>query len=317
MRQKVLVTGTSGFLGKALCSSLHSRKDLFVMSVARTKSNIIADEHIIIENIVDCDWESLSVSPDVVIHLAGRAHILNEKSRSPISEFRKVNVDATLKLAKFAAAKGAKKFIYVSSIKVNGEERDYPYSVNDEPHPQEPYGLSKLEAEKALEHIARETEMEVIIIRPPLVYGPEVKANFYQLVRIVDKKWPLPLKNISNHRSFIYLENLIDFIAFCIDRSYGQFQTFLVSDHEVVSTPELINIIGDALSINVKLFKLPSFIFNIADLLFKDKIRRLTGSLYLTPNCLEWSPPYSMKEGISNTIRWYQNQAKSDAREKI
>jgi nucleoside-diphosphate-sugar epimerase len=241
------------------------------------------------------------------VHLAARVHLLNDKSFEPLTEFRSVNVDGTANFARQAAAAGVRRFVYLSSIKVNGEltEVGHPFTADDAPAPEDPYGLSKHEAEQALRQIAADTGMEVVIIRPPLVYGPGVKANFESMMRWLARGVPLPLAAVTqNRRSLVALDNLVDLIATCLSHPAAANQTFLVSDGEDLSTVDLLKRMGAALGCPARLFHLPSGLLKLgAALVRKPGIyQRLCGSLQLdiakTRQLLGWSPLVSVDEGL-------------------
>jgi nucleoside-diphosphate-sugar epimerase len=237
---------------------------------------------------------------------------MNDKSADPLEEFRKINVDTTIHLAKQAAAAGVRRFIFLSSIKVNGESTKLgsPFTAGDLPTPQDPYGVSKHEAERALHTIVEQTGMEVVIIRPPLVYGPGVKANFAFMIHIIQRGLPLPLASIAgNRRSLVALGNLVDLIVTCINHPAAANQTFLVSDDEDVSTAELLRRMGQALNRPAKLFYIPSLLLRFgAALLNKSEIyQRLCGSLQVditkTKALLNWKPPLSVDQGLRQLIK--------------
>jgi len=212
----------------------------------------------------DTKWDDALVSIDTVVHLAARVHVMDDASSNPITEYRKVNVEGTKCFAIAAAKAGIKRFVYISSIKVNGEGKAVAYTEDDEETPVDPYGVSKWEAEQELHQISDTTNIEVVILRPPLVYGPGVKANFLQLFKIVERRIPLPLSSIKNRRSFIYLGNLVDVIITCMTNTNAAGKTYLVSDGEDVSTPELIRRIGAASGRRALLLPIPVWIMRMA-----------------------------------------------------
>lgn len=237
---------------------------------------------------------------------------MQERADNPLAEFRRVNVDGTLNLGAQAAAAGVRRFVFVSSVKVNGEftAPERAFSAADSPAPQDPYGISKMEAEKGLRRIAAETGMEVVIVRPPLVYGPSVKANFAALMRAVQRGVPLPLASVTrNRRSFVALDNLLDLLITCIDHPAAANQTFLVSDGEDLSTADLLYRLGQALGKPVRLFPAPPSLLQFgANLLGRgDAARRLLGNLQVdighTRNILHWNPPVSVDEGLRRAVK--------------
>jgi nucleoside-diphosphate-sugar epimerase len=308
-----LVTGANGFVGTALCKRL--RRDAVPVRVAIRVLNadIDAAENIAIGSIsLLTDWSSVLINVNQVVHLAARVHVMHEKSVDPIAEFRRVNVDATVNLAKQAASVGVKRFIYLSSIKVNGEftEDGHPFTADDVPAPEDPYGISKFEAEEALRQIANETGMEVVIIRPPLVYGPGVKANFGSMMHWLRRGIPLPLGALTkNKRSMVALGNLVDLITACLNHPAAANQTFLVSDGEDLSTADLLQRTATALGVNVRLFYGPPALLKLlAKLLGKEAVyQRLCGSLQIdmtkTQQLLNWRPPLSVQKGLSLAAR--------------
>ena len=234
-----------------------------------------------------------------------------ERAHNPLVEFRRVNVDGTLNLGRQAAAAGVRRFVFVSSIKVNGEDTPSGrrFSNGDAPTPQDPYGISKMEAEQGLRQIAADTGMEVVIVRPPLVYGPGVKANFAALMRAVQRGIPLPLTSVThNRRSFVALDNLVDLLITCIDHPAAANQTFLVSDGEDLSTADLLRRLGSAMEKPARLFPVPPSLLQLgANLLGKgDMAQRLLGNLQVdishTRQTLGWTPPVSVDEGLRRAV---------------
>lgn len=309
----ILVTGENGFVGSALCASL-CRNGTAVRAAVRTlNSHSDRVEVVEVGNLSSkTDWTVPLKSINEVVHLAARVHVMNDQSADPLEEFRKINVDATIHLAKQAAAAGVRRFIYLSTIKVNGESTQLgrPFTAEDLPRPQDPYGVSKYEAERELRKIAEQTGMEVVIIRPPLVYGPGVKANFASMMQIIQRGVPLPLASVtSNRRSLVALDNLVDLIMTCITHPAAANQTFLVSDDEDVSTAELLRRIGLALNKPAKLFYVPKLLLQLGAALFnKSEIyQRLCGSLQVdinkTKELLNWKPPLSVDQGLRQVIK--------------
>ena len=250
------------------------------------------------------------------MHLAARVHVMNDKNPDPLAEFRRVNVEATANLARQAAAAGVKRFVFLSSVKVNGEftEAGQPFTADDAPAPEDPYGVSKHEAEELLRQIAAETGMEVVIIRPPLVYGPGVKANFQSMMRWLARGVPLPLAAVTeNRRSLVALDNLVDLIVTCLNHPAAANQTFLVSDGEDISTAELLNRMGAAMGKPARLFYLPPTLLKLgASVLKRPGIyQRLCGSLQLdiakTRQLLGWTPPVSVDEGLRRAAEGFRS----------
>ena len=262
------------------------------------------------------EWSAALTGMDVVIHLAARVHVMNERADDPLTEFRQVNVFGTERLARSAVASGVRRLVYVSSIKVNGEQtaENETFSESDVPHPQDPYGISKWEAERILSQIAEETGLEVVIVRPPLVYGPEVKGNFAQMLRVLDKGIPLPLASVRNLRSLVYVENLADALIACASHPAAAGQTYLVSDGEDISTSGLLNFLAESIGRPARLFPCPPGLLQVlANWVGKGaQAERLLGSLQVDSakirRDLNWVPPYTLQQGLQATAEWYRNQ---------
>lgn len=306
---KTLITGASGFVGQALCAALTAQQ-YDVIAAVRSDIHINGCKSLTVGHIDDQTvWASSLHGVDVVIHLAARVHIMNDTSADPLAEFRKVNVEGTLNLARQAANAGVKRFIFVSSVKVNGEltEAGKPFNENSVTDPQDAYGISKLEAEQGLLSIAQETGMEVVIIRPPLVYGAGVKANFASMMRAVRRGIPLPLGAIHNKRSFVYVGNLVSVIMCCIDHPAAANQVFMVSDGNDLSTTELLRCCAEALGVKARLLPLPQKLLEMGAALLgkRDVAQRLCGSLQVditkARTMLGWTPPFSVADGLKAT----------------
>jgi nucleoside-diphosphate-sugar epimerase len=307
---RVAITGATGFIGSALLAQLAARQ-LPVHQVSHSSIEIAGAQY--------------------VIHCAARAHIMRDEALEPLTEYRRVNVQGTLNLARRAAAVGVKRFVFLSSVKVNGESTDGlprlgapndgttssrgagrprgdPFRVNDEPRPEDAYGLSKWEAEQGLWKIAYQTGMEVAVVRPPLVYGPGVKGNFVRLLDLVRSGVPLPLAAVNNLRSFIGLDNLVDLLIRCVDHPKAAGQTLLVSDGQDLSTPELLRLIANAMGRPARLFPVPASLLRLAGRTLGrlNEVDRLVGSLQVdssaTREVLGWTPPVSVEEGIKRMV---------------
>lgn len=314
---RVLLTGASGFVGRGLLKRLCLQPKLDVVAALRgpmadlpepvTKLQVGALE-------ADTHWPLDGV--DVVIHCAARVHVMAEQAADPLAEFRRVNVEGTLSLARQAAEAGVRRLIFISSVKVNGEctYLASPFVADARPQPVDPYGISKMEAEQGLRKLATDTGMEVVIIRPTLVYGPGVKANFLSMMRWLHKGVPLPFGAIDNRRSLVALDNLVDLILTCIDHPAAANQTFLVSDGEDLSTTELLRRMGLALGKPARLLPVPSRLLELgAALLGKQALsQRLCGSLQvdIDKSCelLGWRPPVSVDAALAETARHFLEQ---------
>ena len=306
LSKPVLVTGASGFVGRALVLELTSR-GYRVAAVARHQQAAARFQ----SKLVACCDDSVQfmTAGSCLVHLAARVHVMHDKADDPLAEFRAANVDLTLHLARRAATAGVRRFIFLSSIKVNGEETlpGHAFGADDQGAPQDAYALSKMEAEQGLRKISDETGMEVVIIRPPLVYGPGVRANFAALMHAVARGLPLPLGAIDNRRSLIALNNLLDFIAVCIDHPAAANQTFVVSDGDDLSTPELIRRMARATGKSARLVPVPLWLLKAGAALLgkQDKLQRLCGNLQIdiskTRELMAWEPPFSVDDGLRFT----------------
>ena len=307
----ILVTGASGFVGGALCASLVNRSPLRISVRDKSKSELFANVDIFEASISpDQDWSSTLSGVSAVVHCAARVHVMSEEAADPLLEFRRVNVDGTLNLARQASEVGVRRFVFISSIKVNGECTDlgHPFTADQIPVPSDPYGVSKYEAEMGLRALSKETGMEVVIIRSPLVYGPGVKANFLSMMNWLRRGIPLPLGSVTkNRRSFIFIDNLVSMIIACINHPAAANQIFLVSDDEDLSTAELLNRMALALGRPSKLIVVPENLVALGAKLIgrSDISQRLCGSLQVdirkTKDMLGWSPPVSVDEGLRRT----------------
>lgn len=303
---KILVTGANGFVGNILCEMLVSSDIEFVPAVRQARHS----RQISVGDLsAETQWESALDGCSAVIHLAARVHVMNDTSADPLAAFRAVNVDATLNLARQAALRGVRRFVFVSSVKVNGEETpDRPFTAFDEPAPLDPYGQSKLEAEIALKALSKETGMELVVIRPPLVYGPGVRANFRRLMQMVKLGLPLPLGAIHNRRSMVAAANLVDLLLVCAQHPMAAGQTFMVSDDNDVSVSELLRMLASAMGKRAMLFPVSAeLIASTARLLGKSAFAsRLVGALQVdlahTKSVLQWVPPMSMENAIKKTV---------------
>jgi nucleoside-diphosphate-sugar epimerase len=308
---KLLVTGASGFVGKALCVEAAAR-GFTVRSASRFLSDLSNSNECVVVGDINgsTDWSDALRGCDVVIHLAARAHVMNETSLDPLTEFRKVNVEGTLNLARQAVALGLRRIIYISSIGVNGAETPIaPFGLMDKPAPHSYYAVSKYEAELGLEKLAADTSIEIVIIRPPLVYGPKAPGNFGSLMRWLRRGVPLPFGAVThNRRSLVALDNLLDLILTCVEHPKAAGQTFLVSDGVDLSTTELLQRMGRAMNLSVRLLPVPVSFMDFIFYFFGKRVmaQSLFGSLQVdiskTLEVLNWKPPVSIDEGLRRAV---------------
>jgi nucleoside-diphosphate-sugar epimerase len=311
---KVLVTGASGFVGSTLCAHLMA-KGYTVRGAVRSVSEKPLpgmDVRVVSDLSADTDWSEALAGINAVVHCAARVHIMNEESGDPLTAFREVNVKGTACLAEQAVENGVKRFVNISSIKVNGEATyERPFKADDAPAPEDPYGISKWESEQVLRSIADKTELEVVIIRPPLVYGPGVRANFLRLMQGIMSGVPLPFGAINNSRSMVALDNLVDLVETCLNHPRATNQTFLVSDGEDLSIKALLQRTAMALGRPARLVPLPLSVLWAVSRLFgrADFAQRLCGSLQVdisnTRDCLSWSPPVSVDDALQKTATYF------------
>jgi len=303
---KTLVTGATGMVGRALCELLTARGYGIIPAVRRPAG--LSNEVVTGDIGSTTDWHMAFEGCDAVVHLAARVHVMEDAAKNPLALYRETNTEATLNLARQAAQAGVKRFVFVSTVKVNGEGRDAAYRETDVPEPEDAYAISKWEAEQGLHEIARETGLEVVILRPPLVYGPGVKANFLRLMQAIQMGWPLPLGAIRNRRSLLYLGNFVDAIHVCIEHPAAAGQTFLLDDGVAVSTPELIRAVARAMGRPARLLAVPVPMLALAGAALGKRaaVARLTGSLWVDSmsirSRLGWTPPYSMEAGLAATV---------------
>jgi nucleoside-diphosphate-sugar epimerase len=317
----VLVTGANGFVGAVLCKSLvlHGHR---VRGVVRNlqAGGALMQAGVEMASVGDIEsqanWSAALAGIDAVIHLAARVHVMEETAADPLAEFRRVNVAGTEHLARSAAASGVKRLVYVSSVKVNGEatEGGRKYAESDTPAPQDSYAISKSEAEQVLRVVARETGLEVVIVRPPLVYGPAVKGNFIQMLDALSQHIPLPLASVDNRRSLVYVGNLADALAVCVSHPAAAGKTYLVSDGDDISTPRLLRILAESAGLHARLLPCPMMVLKaLARLAGKGpQVARLIGSLQVDSGKirteLNWTPPYTLQQGLRATAEWYRTE---------
>lgn len=321
---RVLVTGASGFIGKRLCRVLldggYTVRAALRQSSPQTRH--VDREYAIVGDIgSNSRWERALQDVDYVIHLAARVHVMNESLRDPLTEYREVNTAATAQLARQAAGQGVKRFVYVSSCKVNGEATaGRPFSASDTPDPQDPYSVSKAEAESQLRSISEQLDMEVVIVRPPLVYGSGVGGNFLRLMRLLERGVPLPLASIRNTRSMVSLDNVTDLLVCCLEHPDAAGETFLVTDGTDWSTPALLRCIAHHMGVPARLFPCPPALLRLAGRVSGQlgAVNRLCDSLQLdiskTRELLDWAPPQPPDEAVQQAVEWYlKNKAENPA----
>jgi nucleoside-diphosphate-sugar epimerase len=322
----VLVTGANGFIGQAACQAL-TTAGYQVRRAVRTLPDggpahapVVGAAHdtcVVGDITAATDWSAALEGIDVVLHLAGRAHTMRETVPEPLTLYRAVNVAGTARLAQQAVEAGVRRLVFVSSIKVNGEitSPTRGYREDDPPDPQDAYGQSKWEAEQVLHQVATRTSLEVVIVRPPLVYGAGVRGNVLRLLKAIDRGVPLPLNAVQNRRSLIGRGNLVSALLATLHHPQAAGQTFLVSDGDDIATPELVRRLAHHMGRRVRLFTCPpALLFMLGRLSGQmAAVARLTGSLVVDSTkirrTLEWTPPYTLDQGLQETVRWYQTRS--------
>ncbi len=312
----VLVTGASGFVGRAVCERAlglgmkvkgshrsPGTQSLVPQGVERIQIASVSN---------NTDWSNVLEGVDVVIHLAGRVHIVKDAVKDPLATYREVNTAGTSRLAKMAVSAGVRRLIFVSTIKVNGEQTlSVPFTETDAPRPQDAYAISKWESEQGLHRIGSESGLETVILRPPLVYGEGVGANFLRLLNLVRRGIPLPLASVPNRRSLIYVKNLVDAVLASATHARAKGRTFLVSDGEDISTSELVRRIAEAMELPPRMFRCSAHLLEVvARILGKSaEAQRLLSSLVIDSTRIRseigWTPRYTMTQGLRETVRWY------------
>jgi nucleoside-diphosphate-sugar epimerase len=312
---KVVVTGANGFVGRAVCRRLLAEGWTVLGTIRRPVPLVAGTAPRTIGPLgPDTDWDGVLDGVDAVVHLAARVHVMRDRAADPLAEFRRVNRDATLHLARQASRHGVARFLFMSTVKVNGEETAAkPFDDQDAPAPADPYAISKAEAEAGLADLAAGGGLPVTTIRPPLVYGPGVGGNFARLLRLVAKGWPLPLGAVDNRRSLVFVETLADAVATALARPAAGARSFLVSDGEDVSTAQLICRLATAMGRPSRLVPVPPALLRLAGRLTGKgaAVERLLGSLAVDSTgfrrTFDWAPPVSLTDGLNATAQWYRD----------
>jgi nucleoside-diphosphate-sugar epimerase len=323
--KRVLVTGANGFVGRRVCSLLQ-KKDYVVRGAIRhydrsgdrfleKGANLGCDIVPIGDINGETDWSKALLDIDIVVHLAARVHVMQEMSKNPLESFRSVNVNGTERLARMAIENRVKRFVYISSISIHGNSTGIrAYVEEDKAQPHSPYAISKWEGELILRKIEEESDLEVVIIRPPLVYGEGVGGNFLRLMRLAHMGFPLPLKSIKNKRSFIGVENLADLIECCVSNPNAAGETFVASDGEDLSTSDLIDRVAKLMGRSARLIPVPVSVLRALGKMAgkEDVLNRLCNSLQVDAakarNMLNWKPRIPLNIGLAHTVKWYMEQ---------
>ena len=314
MSDVILVTGATGFVGRRLVTALVDRGERVRVAVRTPQTALAGVETAVVGDIHGhTDWGAALAGVSRVFHLAARTHVLADTAADPLREYRRINTEGTARLATAAARAGVRRLVYLSSIKVNGESTEAgPYTEASPPQPEDAYGRTKWEAERALRGVEQHLGLEAVVLRPPLVYGPGVKANFLKLIGLVARGVPLPLGAVRNRRSLVYVDNLVDALVLAGTHAAAAGRTFLVSDAEDVSTPELVRALAAALGVRPRLLPIPPALLRAAGrVLGRDaQVKRLTGSLQvdttLIRDTLGWRPPRTLEDGLAATVAWYR-----------
>jgi nucleoside-diphosphate-sugar epimerase len=314
--ERLLITGCSGFIGRALSRRCLAERRAVTGAVRSASKSAGLPEGvagvIVPEVGPHTDWHAALEGVTEIVHLAARVHALHDSGRNAQEDFFRINIAGTARLARAAAEAGIRRMVFLSTIKVHGEGGQTTYSETDPEAPQGPYAVSKQEAETVLREISRRSRLETVVLRSPLVYGPGVGANFLRLIRLVERRVPLPIASVSNRRSLIFVENLVDAILACLRAEKAAGRTYLVADAESPSTPQLISQIAALLGVAPRLFAFPPLLLRLAgSLAGKEKeAGRLLGSLAADTSRiqqeLKWRPRFSLAEGLAATIAWYR-----------
>jgi len=320
--KNILLTGSTGFVGRQVLLRLVADNFQVQASIRNNNAGLpgAVNRHQVGDLLPNTNWQAALKGVDCVIHAAARVHVMNDQAPDSLAAFREVNVSGTLNLARQAAQEGVKRFIFISSIKVNGEgtPQGVAFKPADQAAPMDSYGASKLEAENALMSIGTETGMEIVIIRPPLVYGSGVKGNFLSLLKLAGTSLPLPLGAVNNNRSMVYLGNLVDLIVTCIGHPNAANQLFLASDCHDISTTQLLSRIRALMNKPKLLVPVPAFLFRLLGTVTGKRaiVDRLFGSLQVdsrnTKELLGWTPPYTVEQGLTDTVSSFLKTGKQD-----
>jgi nucleoside-diphosphate-sugar epimerase len=310
---RVLITGATGFVGQHLMAYLGQQPATAPVAGIRAAGQAAGEDPIVLGSLGSDPLPSLA-GLDAVVHCAARVHIMQDEAADPLTEFRRLNVAGSVALAERAASDGVKRFVFLSSVKVNGERTlpGHPYTPQDAAAPVDPYGVSKAEAELALRAVAERTGLELVIVRPVLVYGPGVKGNFLSLLRWLDKGIPLPLAGLDNRRSMVSVTNLCDLIATCLVHERAPGKVFFAADAQSQSTTQLLRALAGRLGREPRLFRLPATLLGMGARLAgrKDQFDRLFGSLEVSIEAnsaeLDWTPIQSSSEGLKHTAEWFR-----------
>ena len=317
--ERFLITGANGFVGKSVVRMLRC-KGSYVRAAVRDRrsGNAIADEvgdvAIVGEIGPDTDWRNALAGVNVIIHLAARAHVMNELEREPLGEFRRVNTAGTLRLAQQAVGH-VQRFVFVSSIGINGDQTTgQAFTENSPPAPSQPYAISKYEAEQALLDLASKTGLQLVIVRPTLVYGPNNPGNVLRLLRLVGARIPLPFGALRNKKCLVYVENLASALLICATDPKAANRTYIVDDGTAISTPELLRTLGNMLDIHVRLFPFPIYMLRFVARTTGQlgALDKMTRSLYVDSSRirgeLNWKPQFTMLQGLTKTVEWFKTR---------